>query len=92
VLAHPNGADRLTGVWLEGGATLGTLLAQLGARPCGTVTVPDGRSGTRWALFQGSLVVVPGVRGRVLGVEVTRREASEPSQYEPLPGFWIRLQ
>ena len=92
VLAHPNGAERLTGVWLEGGPRLDTLLTQLGAHPCGTMRVPDGRLGTRWALLQGSLVVVPGGKARVLGVEVSRRRASQPAQYEPLPGFWIRLQ
>ncbi len=92
VLAHPNGAERLTGAWLEGGPGLDTVLSQLGARPCGTMRVPDGRLGTRWALLHGSLVVVRGGKARVLGVEVTRQGASEPALHEPLPRFWVRLQ
>lgn len=91
VVMHPNGARRLAAVWLEGGPTLDRLLTTLGARPCGTTKVPDGRSGRRWALLRGSLVVVRGATHRVLGVELDRARTAKSELHEPLPGFWILL-
>jgi hypothetical protein len=94
VLAHPNGAIGLATAWVEGGPALRRLLAALGGRPCGSVTLPGGRAGTRWALAQGSLVLVAGGgrSPRVLGVEIERRGGGEPRLFEPLPGFWMLLR
>lgn len=92
ILAHPNGARRLAAVWLEGGPVLDTLLAALGARSCGKARLPDGRSGTRWGLLRGSVVVVRGATRRVLGVELDRSGSAGPELHQPLPGFWILLQ
>lgn len=92
VLAHPNKAQRLAAVWLEAGPGLDTLLTALRAHACGTVRLPDGRSGVRWGLSQGTLVLVRGGTGRVLGVELDRSTSTKPRLHEPLPGFWILLR
>lgn len=92
VLQHPNGAVSLASAWLEGGPALGRWLRSLGSRPCGAVTLPDGRQGTRWALARGTLVVVPGARHRVVGVEIARGAALEARLLEPMPGFWLLLR
>jgi len=92
VLAHPNGAQGLAAAWLEGGRMLDALLLALGAQACETVNLPDGRSGVRWGLSRGTLVVVRGGAGRVLGVELERGHSAAPQSLEPLPGFWILLR
>ena len=96
ILAHPNGAVSLTGAWIEAGSVVEELLGRLGSRTCGTLTLPDGRTGRRWALGRGSLVIVrprPGAATpRVLGVELQRapgRLGPPASLREPLPGFWV---
>ena len=77
VLQHPNGAVSLASAWLEGGPALGRFLRSLGSQPCGAVALPDGRQGTRWALARGTVVVVPGSRRGVVGVEIDRSAANE---------------
>lgn len=91
IVAHPNGAQRLAAVWLEGGPGLDSLLAALGAHPCDQTRLPDGRNGTRWGLLQGSVVIVRGATRRVVGVELARSGSGGPELHEPLPGFWILL-
>ena len=92
VFAHANGAQGLAAVWLEGGPLLDSLLTALGSRVCGSAPLPNGRRGTRWGLSRGSLVVVRGKAGRVLGVELTRSRSGPPEVREALPGFWILLR
>lgn len=92
IVAHPNGAQRLATVWLEGGPGLDSLLAALGAHACHQTRLPDGRSGTRWGLIQGSVVIVRGSTHRLLGVELDRSGSMEAELHEPLPGFWILLR
>jgi Glyoxalase-like domain len=96
VLAHPNGVVGLDAAWVEAGPRLERLLRKLGSVPCGTVAIPDGRTGVRWALAAGSLVLVPPEHGtavpRVLGVELRRsgsHDGSPGSLIEPLQGFWL---
>lgn len=91
VLAHPSGATSLAAAWVEAGAGLDTLLVKLGSRPCGTLSLPDGRRGTRWGLARGSLVVVHDSGRRVTGVEVVRADHGADPLHEPLPGFWVRF-
>jgi glyoxalase-like protein len=91
VLSHANGAQGLASVWVEGGPALDDVLTALGSRPCGPVRLPDGRTGTRWALARGSLVVVRSNGQRILGVELRRRDAAPPATHEPLRGFWVQL-
>lgn len=97
VLNHPNGAVGLESAWVEAGPGLEQLLRQLGGVPCERVTVPDGRSGMRWLLARGSLVIVPLRAGqrdpRLVGVELRReRRSPEPMTAQPIPGFWVELR
>ena len=92
VLAHANGAERLSGAWVEGGPVLDSLLTALGARSCGAANLPDGRKGTRWGLSRGTIVVVRGKGRRVLGVELMRSRSAPAVVHEALPGFWILLK
>jgi hypothetical protein len=98
VLAHENGAVALEAAWVEAGSGFERLLRSLGSRPCESVALPDGRSGTRWPLARGSLVLVRARAGsgpRVLGVEIRRAPAfttPHRAPLEPLPGFWLLLR
>jgi hypothetical protein len=93
VLDHENGASGLASAWIEAGPALEQLLQALGSRPCGTVALPDGPSGERWALARGSLVLLKGRKTRrVLGVELQRRTPGNRQLWEPLAGFRVQLQ
>jgi hypothetical protein len=92
VLVHANAAQSLAAVWLEGGPLLDSLLTALGARVCGNAPLPDGRTGTRWGLSRGTVVVVRGKARRVLGVELARARSAQTEVREALPGFWILLR
>ena len=90
VLAHPNGATSLAAAWVEGGPALRQLLDLLGSRECGSVSLPNGRVGTRFALAKGSLVLVTGTETRrVLGVEIEGRDQERGRLAQPLEGFWV---
>lgn len=95
VLDHENGAVGLAAAWIEAGPKLEALLRDLGGRPCEPVTLPDGRTGARWPLRSGSLVLVRpehADRPRLLGVEVRRAPAAaRPTLLQPIPGFWISM-
>jgi len=92
---HGNAVASLVGAWVEAGPRLARVLAELGAVPCGAVTLPDGRTGDRWVLASGSLVLVahpdPARPARVIGVELQRTlPLGAPSaDTEILPGFWL---
>ena len=98
VLAHENGAVALEAAWVEAGPGFERLLRSLGSGPCESVALPDGRSGARWPLARGSLVLVrarAGSQPRVLGVEIRHApELTTPrhAPLEPLPGFWLLLR
>jgi len=97
VLAHENGAVALAAAWVEAGPALDRVLSRLGGTPCETVTLPDGRTGARWPLRSGSIVVVRPQRPaepRVLGVELRRKEgpAAEPRLIQLLDRFWISIR
>jgi hypothetical protein len=98
VVAHENGSVSLEAAWVEAGPRFERLLRALGSRPCESVPLPDGRSGTRWPLARGSLVLVRARAGgepRVLGVEIRRAPAfatPRRAPVEPLPGFWLLLR
>jgi hypothetical protein len=98
ILAHPNGAVSLAAAWIEAGLVVDELLGRLGSRACEAVTLPDGRTGRRWALAGGSLVIVRPSAGataaRVLGVELVRAPGllGPPTRQEPIPGFWVLLR
>lgn len=92
LLTHEPDVDGLAEAWLEGGEGLTQLLAGLGAVRCDSARSPDGRTGTRWALGRGAIVVVPAPpaqRPRVLGV-VLRSRTAVTRTIRPIPGFWIR--
>jgi hypothetical protein len=99
ILAHENGAVSLAAAWIEAGPVVDELLTRLGSRVCEPVALPDGRTGRRWTLAAGSLVIVRPAAStttpRVLGVELSRaagRYGPPPSPREPLPGFWVILR
>lgn len=93
VLTHPNGAQGLREAWVQGGAPLERLLQALGALPCDTVQLADGRRGRRWALASGALVVLPPPAGtipRPVGALPGTMGLSEPPPpVQVFPGFWI---
>ncbi|HEX6316733.1 MAG TPA: VOC family protein [Gemmatimonadaceae bacterium] len=98
LVTHTIKVDGLTEALVEGGEALENLLAAMGATQCGSATAPDGRTGRRWTLSRGALVVVrpehPDARARVLGVVL---RSSMPSQRVdttvfPHPAFWIRAR
>jgi hypothetical protein len=94
LVAHVPAVDGLAEAWLEGGAALAELLARLGATRCGDARAPDGRTGQRWALRSGSVVIVPprgALRPRVLGV-VLRSGALRDLVTFPYGGFWVRYE
>ncbi len=98
IVQHSNRAQSLRQAWVEGGPALEALLADAGAAPCDSVTLPDGRRGIEWMLATGSLVVVPTrsepPRPRPVGVLLTTRSRSvrPPAPGMPLPQFWIVFQ
>ena len=98
VLAHENGSVGLEAAWVEAGPRFERLLRTLGSSPCESISLPDGRPGTRWPLARGSLVLArprAGSQPRVLGVEIRRAPAfaTPPGPpLEPLPGFWLLLR
>jgi hypothetical protein len=96
IFAHADGSSGLVEAWLEGGPALNRLLRAAGASTCETITLPDGRTGPRWALGSGYLVVVqparPDVTPRVLGVVLAGEGSKATNRREtiqPLPGFWL---
>lgn len=92
LLSHDPDVAGLAEAWVEGGPALGELLTRLGATRCGAARSPDGRTGERWALSRGTLVVVPArgpARPRVLGVVLRSRAPREIVRY-PYGGFWVR--
>lgn len=94
VVTHAMAVTGLAEAWVEGGGVLGELLATLGAAACGTARAPDGRTGERWSLARGHIVVVAApseTRPRVLGV-VLRGEPGRAAIVTPYPGFWIRVE
>jgi hypothetical protein len=95
VLAHENGASGLDAAWIDAGPKLEALLRALGGKPCGSTSLPDGRTGIRWPLQSGSLVLVRPERPggpRLLGVELRRGPAAKPDLLQPIPGFWISMR
>jgi serine-type D-Ala-D-Ala carboxypeptidase/endopeptidase len=91
IFAHEPAVTQLAEVWLEGGPKLNDLLRRLGAGHCGTVVAPDGRTGDRWALSRGRLVIVPprgNTRPRVLGA-VLETPGADTRRIQPHPNFWI---
>lgn len=91
IFQHEPRAAALTEVWLEGGDALGALLRRLGSKSCGEATGPDGRRGQRWALRNGTLVLVSprgNDRPRVLGA-VLETTGKPPGTLRPIPQFWI---
>ncbi len=89
LLSHRRAVTGLAEVWLEGGTGLRDLLVQLGARGCGN-TEFAGRSGERFALSNGSVVIVPprrDARPRVLGAVLWSDGNHE--MIRPHPQFWI---
>jgi hypothetical protein len=57
--AHPNGAVRLAGVWLAGGAVERRLLKRLGATPTGSDCGPAGRAVESLSLPEGAVNFLP---------------------------------
>jgi len=90
--AHVNGAAGISTVWVEGSQDLVQLLVALGADPLGDGRLPDGRSGTMFAVSGGTVVVTPALvaRPRVVGVEL---QPSSPTNRAWPPteshGVWL---
>lgn len=72
LLHHQNGANGIEWVVIEGGSALERLLLGLGAVPCGAAET-SGVSGTRYALRNGSVIVVPPSQGEPRVLEVSLR-------------------
>lgn len=95
IFRHANRAESMRQAWVEGGPALEALLLELGAAPCDSVLLPDGRAGAKWILASGSLVVVPirsmPPRPRPVGVLLGTRTRSvrPPAPSLALPQFWI---
>ncbi len=90
--SHVNGAAGISAVWVEGSQALVELLVALGAGPLGDGRLPDGRSGTMFAVSGGTVVVTPALvaRPRVVGVEL---QPSSPTNRAWPPteshGVWL---
>ncbi|HEX6065278.1 MAG TPA: VOC family protein [Longimicrobiales bacterium] len=94
IFRHEPRVTGLAEVWIEGGAALERLLVQAGAAECGTANGPDQRSGRRFGLQHGSVVVVPArgsARPRVLGA-VLETPHRDTRTIRPVPQFWIRYR
>jgi hypothetical protein len=93
LVSHKPDVTGLAEAWIEGGSDLIALLRRLGAASCGEARSPDGRTGQRLALAQGSIVVVrpSGARARVPGVVLRLRQAGAGTVW-PHPSFWIRYR
>ncbi len=94
VFRHDPRATALAEVWIEGGPALERLLVQAGAADCGNASGPDQRSGRRFALQSGSIVIVPvraGSRPRVLGA-VLETPNLDARTIRPVPQFWIQYR
>lgn len=95
VLDHPNGAEALDQAWVEGGVELDSLLSAVGAVPCDSLSLPDGRRGRAWNLARGSLVIVRPAAAtalpRPVGVLLRARERTAMAPVLALPGFWLGL-
>jgi hypothetical protein len=93
ILNHRNGVHSLHQAWVEGGQRLESLLQTLGAVPCGSVQIPDGRQGREWGLAAGSLVVLrprsTGTQSRPVGVVLATSSQAVPAPVEAMPGLWI---
>lgn len=95
IARHPNQAESLRQAWVEGGPSLEALLKDLGAAPCDSVILPDGRAGREWALASGSVVVIPvrsvPPRPRPVGVLLGTRSRGgrPPAPALVFPEFWI---
>jgi catechol 2,3-dioxygenase-like lactoylglutathione lyase family enzyme len=89
---HPNGATRTSAVWVEGGERLETLIVALGARPAGTVALPEGGVGSAFSLGEVTVVVAEpgGDRPRVLGIEC-RTESGQSRVLPPERTHGLRL-
>lgn len=98
MVRHPNRAESLRQAWVEGGPALEAMLRDVGAAPCDSVLLPDGRSGLSWALGTGSLVVVPirsnPPRPRPVGALLGTRSRAfrPPAPSLGLPEFWVVFQ
>jgi hypothetical protein len=94
LVSHQPDVTGLAEAWIEGGSALGELLVQLGARRCGPTSAPDGRTGERFGLSRGRVVIVPpraAVQPRVLGVVLRLRNPGSGSAL-PHPNFWVRYE
>lgn len=94
IFTHSPRVTELAEVWVEGGTQLTDVLRAAGAVSCGSVRGPAGRTGERWRLARGSVVVVPArgrARPRVLGA-VLRTSDTRSDTVRPVPQFWIRYE
>lgn len=93
LVSHVPAVTGLAEVWLEGGRALGDLLERMGAKHCGSVLL-DGRTGERFALGRGSLVITE-PRGtpapRVLGA-VLQLAAPGAGTVFPHPEFRVQYR
>ena len=94
LLTHSNGARRIERVWVEASAELGDLLVQLGGTRCGVAETPDGRTGVRYGIDGGEVIVVEPqtAQPRVIGVGLTGG-AGPPDDALPWDahGIWIGI-
>jgi hypothetical protein len=94
IFRHEPRVTTLSEVWIEGGAALERLLVQAGAIDCGNAIGPDERTGRRFGLQNGSIVVAParaGTRPRVLGVVLDTPDVGT-RMIRPVPQFWIQYR
>jgi catechol 2,3-dioxygenase-like lactoylglutathione lyase family enzyme len=92
IVSHQPDVNGLAEAWVEGDATVARLLERLGARACGSATARDGRTGERWMLSRGAVVIVPPqgtARPRVLGVVLEPRGQRAREIIRPHPAVWV---
>ncbi len=96
LMSHLNAVTGMASAMLEAGPELDAFLTACGYGGGDTVLLPDGRTGVRWKLQSGSLVIVrpaDPAHPRLMGVEV-RCSSRVPGRRskEVLPGFWVIMQ
>jgi hypothetical protein len=95
LLTHKNETTGIREVWVETSSDFGELLEILGAKKCGAVPLPDGRTGVVYGLSNGEVVLVPSLadRRRVIGAVLETAVHSELQFYTPdkTHGIWLGI-
>jgi hypothetical protein len=96
IFVHRNHAIGLAEAWLEAGPAMERFLSELGGVRCDVVSLPDGRSGNRWVLGSGNLVVLRRRQSspylRVAGAVLTVDQAESKTEEKLFSEFYLRFR